>query len=102
MKSTLQATIDELVNLFASAREGKRSGAALRCWNEARSLLDANREDGNLWLDRLGSCVESLEFVMRRWANCGFETSYRLAGEMLESAWSAVESNTASRASLAA
>lgn len=102
MNTQLQETIGELGGRFASAQERETSAAALQCWEEARALLDIERAAGNLQFDRVSACLESLEFVVRCWATCGFETSFRLAGELLESAWSAVEPDAAAIVSQAA
>ena len=102
MKTHLQETMGELIGRFASAQKRETLAAALQCWEEARALLDIERAAGNLQLDRVSACLESLEFVVRCWAMCGFETSFRLAGELLESAWSALERDAAASVSLAA
>ena len=99
MKAQLQEAMGELVGRFASAQEREASAAALQCWEEAQALLDIERAAGNLQLDRVGACLESLEFVVRCWATSGFETAFRLAGTLLESAWSAVQVEAAASVS---
>jgi hypothetical protein len=102
MKTQLQETMGELVERFASAKERETSAAALQCWKEAQALLEGQRADGNLQLDRVSACLVSLESVVHCWATCGFEASFRLAGELLELAWGAADSEAATSVSAAA
>jgi hypothetical protein len=102
MKTQLQETMSELAERFVSARERETSPGALQCWEEARALLDIERATGNLRLERVSAGLESLEFVMRCWATSGFETSFRLAGQLLESIWSAADREAYVGESLAA
>jgi hypothetical protein len=102
MKTQLQETMRELAERFASAKEQETSAAALQCWEEARVLLEGQRADGNLQLDHVSVCLGSLEFVVHCWATCGFETSFRLAGELLELAWGAADREAAASVSAAA
>jgi hypothetical protein len=86
MNRQLNESLDRLVGLFASAREHERSEEPLRRWKDACRQIEAvSASKGKApRLDRMGACLASMEGVVRCWADYGFECSYRLAGNLVE------------------
>ena len=90
MNHQLREYMDRLVQLFAAARERERSDEALNAWIAACSGMNTQRSTrhGDPQMERLDACLASLESVVRCWSVSGFQASFRLAGVILEMAWS--------------
>jgi hypothetical protein len=85
MYQELNNQLNRLSDLFEAGRDHQKSDEARRVWRAARESVESLRSASE-GLRRIGACLESLDSLVRCWAIVGFQSTFRVAGAMLEQA----------------